>query len=76
MSLLLASEAADYLRISKSQLLRLARARRVPCVRLGERTVRFRSEDLAHFAELGGEAGWLSSRAAEKRAPHMRLSSG
>jgi excisionase family DNA binding protein len=39
-------EAAEYLRMSVSQLLSLVRAGIVPCVRINQRVIRFRRDTL------------------------------
>jgi len=54
MGLMLPEEAANFLRITKRQVLILARRETLKAVRLGRRTVRFRLVDLeAHLPTVG-----------------------
>ena len=54
-SLLRRREAADLLRVSVRSIDRLAASGALPRVKLGERTVRFRHEDVAALVERGRE---------------------
>lgn len=49
--LLSTKEAAEYLGVTEHTLLVWFRAHRVPGIKLGHRTLRFRREDLDAFAE-------------------------
>jgi len=54
--LLLPEEAAQFLRVPRSQVMELARRSLLPCVRVG-RFIRFRREDLDAWAAKGGAHG-------------------
>ena len=60
-SLLLPEEAAEFLRVPRSQVMELARRRLLPCVHVG-RFVRFRQQDLDVWAEKGGAHSELGVR--------------
>ena len=79
-----AAEVANCYGTSAHTILRLARAGRIPCVRLTARVVRFRASDVAamiaqarvHCATLAGRRDDISARraAGPRRRRNRRLS--
>lgn len=56
MRLIKAKRAAEMLDVRLPRLYQLAREGRIPCVRLGEKTLRFSEPALEELAERGGVA--------------------
>lgn len=53
--LLKTKEVAEYLKISTQQVRRLVNKGELPCIRLSERILRFRQEDVQEY--INGKAG-------------------
>lgn len=54
MRLMTADEVAEILSVPRARVYELAREHLLPCVRLGERQVRFEEEALREFIRQGG----------------------
>jgi excisionase family DNA binding protein len=73
MRLIKAKQAAEILDVRLPRLYELARTGTIPCVRLGEKTIRFIEDALQEFAERGGVSvsngnGTQDESASEDRA--------
>lgn len=52
-----AEEAAEFLRLSRFTIFRLAKSGQIPTVKLGGRNIRFRGDDLLKIAGFQEKAG-------------------